>query len=101
MAPKKVPFFERGVFVLLINKKNMSSIRNKTFYLQFCMETPKGHQNRLFSTSKVKRSQKFYKGYPTKFAGSTQDLKKYCRNIKSTNQNEKFPKKSMFSTLKV
>jgi hypothetical protein len=29
------------------------------------------------------------------------DPKKKYRNIKSTNQNENFPKKSMFSTLKV
>jgi hypothetical protein len=28
-------------------------------------------------------------------------LKKNCRKIKSTNQNKKFPNKSMFSTLKV
>jgi hypothetical protein len=35
------------------------------------------------------------------FAGSTQNVKKNCRKIKSTNQNKKFPKKSMFSSFKV
>jgi hypothetical protein len=97
------PFFEWGVFVLIMNKKKCVEYPQQDFLFTILhgVGTPKGHRNRLFSTSKVKRSQNFYKGYPTKFAGSTQDLKKYCRNIKSTNQNEKFPKKSMFSTLKV
>jgi hypothetical protein len=40
-------------------------------------------------------------GYPTEFASSTQNLKKNYRDNKSINQNENFPKKSMFSTLKV
>jgi hypothetical protein len=35
------------------------------------------------------------------FAGSTQNVKKNCQNIKSTNQNENVPKKNLFSTLKV
>jgi hypothetical protein len=42
-----------AVFVEL-KRKNMSRIRKKTFYLQFCMETPKGHQESIFNTSKVK-----------------------------------------------
>jgi hypothetical protein len=35
-----------------------------------------------------------YGSYPTKFAASIQNLKKIIeKSIKSTNQNEKFPKK--------
>jgi hypothetical protein len=41
-----------------------------------------------------------YKGYPTEFAGSTQNVKKNYRNIKYTNQNENFPKKNYVSYLK-
>jgi hypothetical protein len=37
--------------------KNVSRIRKKTVYLQFCIETPGGHQKSIFSTSKLKRSQ--------------------------------------------
>jgi hypothetical protein len=35
------------------------------------------------------------------FAGSTQNLKISCQNLNSTDPNESFPKKTMFSTLKV
>jgi hypothetical protein len=35
------------------------------------------------------------------FAGSTQNPKKNHRNTKSTNQNENFPKKTVYRTLKV
>jgi hypothetical protein len=34
-------------------KKNVSRVRKKTFYLQFCMGTPEGHQKSIFNTSKV------------------------------------------------
>jgi hypothetical protein len=40
----------------LQGKKMLSRILNKTFYLQFCMRTPKGHQKS--STSKVKKKPK-------------------------------------------
>jgi hypothetical protein len=36
-------------------KKNVSRIRMKTFYLQFCMGTRKGHQKSIFNTPKVKK----------------------------------------------
>jgi hypothetical protein len=39
-------------------KKKVSRIRKKTFYLQFCMETPEGHQKSLFNTSKVTKKNK-------------------------------------------
>jgi hypothetical protein len=39
-------------------------------------------------------------GYPTEFAGSTQNSKIKHRNTKSTNQNEDFPKKNYVSYLK-
>jgi hypothetical protein len=41
-----------------------------------------------------------YGGYPTEFAGSNQNPKKKYRNIKSTKQNEYFPKKSFYEHLK-
>jgi hypothetical protein len=46
---------------------------------------------------KCKGAKNSYGSHPTEFAGSTKNLKKNSRNIKSTNQNENFPKKSMFS----
>jgi hypothetical protein len=61
------------------HKNIVSRTHKKTFYLQFCMGTPQGNE----------------------IAGPTQNPKKNYRNIKSTNQNEIFPKKSMLSTLKV
>jgi hypothetical protein len=44
--------------------------------------------------------QNSYGGYPTEFAGSTQNPKKNYRNTKS-NQIENFLKKTKFRTLKV
>jgi hypothetical protein len=55
----------------------------------------------MFSTLKVKRSQKFVWGLPGGICGLDPKSYKKYRNIKSTNQNENFPKKIMFSTLKV
>jgi hypothetical protein len=43
-----------------MKKKNVSRIRKKTFYLQVCMETPKGHQKRIFNTPKVKKKTKIH-----------------------------------------
>jgi hypothetical protein len=48
----------------------------------------------------MKGAKDLYGGYPTEFAGSTQNPKKKYRNAKLTNQNENFNKKSMFLTLK-
>jgi hypothetical protein len=62
--------------------KNVSRIRKKTFYLQFCMGTPEGHQKSIFNTPKAQ----------------PKILKKI---IEATNQNENFPKKTMFRTLKM
>jgi hypothetical protein len=36
-------------------QKNVSRIRNKTFYLHFCIRTPEGHQKNIFNISKVKK----------------------------------------------
>jgi hypothetical protein len=41
------------------HKKNVSRIRKKTFYLQFCMEAPEGHYKSIFNTSKVKKKQRY------------------------------------------
>jgi hypothetical protein len=48
----------------------------------------------------LKGAKNSYRGYPTEFSGSKQNVKKNCQNIKSTNQNKKFPKKTIFRTLK-
>jgi hypothetical protein len=40
----------------------MFRIRKKTFYLQFCMETPEGHQKSIFNTPKVKKKTKIHMG---------------------------------------
>jgi hypothetical protein len=50
---------------------------------------------------KCKGAKNSYGDYTTEFAGSTQNPKKNYRNTKSTDQNENFHKKSMFSILKV
>jgi hypothetical protein len=55
----------------------------------------------MLSTLKKKRSKNSYGSNPTEFASSTHNPKKNHRNIKSTNQKENFPKKTMFRTLKV
>jgi hypothetical protein len=71
-----------------ILKKNIGtpnlSIKTKNF-----------EKKTVFRTLKVERGQKYDR---TEFAGLTQNPKKNYENIKSTNQNEIFPKKSMFST---
>jgi hypothetical protein len=67
----------------LVKLKNVSRIRKKTFYLQFCIWAPEGHQKSIFNTPKVKKNKDTYGSYPTEFAGSTQKHKKV---IKTPNQ---------------
>jgi hypothetical protein len=62
------------------------------------IKTKNFEKKTVFRTLKVERGQKYAR---TEFAGSTQNPKKKYENIKSTNQNEIFPKKSMFSTYNV
>jgi hypothetical protein len=67
----------RKTQIARLNSKKVSCIRKKTFYLQFCMGAPEGHQKSIFNTSKVKKKNKFKYGiYLTKFASSTQKHKK-------------------------
>jgi hypothetical protein len=40
----------------------VSRIRKRTFYLQFCMGTPEGHQKSIFNTTKVKKNKKKHMG---------------------------------------
>jgi hypothetical protein len=54
----------------------------------------------LFSTSKVKRRQKFIWGLPDGVYRLNLKSYKNYQNTKSTNQDENFSKKSMLSTLK-
>jgi hypothetical protein len=47
IASKEFVVFDNINFGIQIEKKK------KTFYLQFCMGTPVGHQKSIFSTSKL------------------------------------------------
>jgi hypothetical protein len=104
-------------------------IRKKTFYLQFCMRTPQGHlkcektkihmgsmrqslqaQPKNINQSKLKLQSKSKKsqikvcpvwGLPDGVCRLNPKSLKNHRNTKSTNQNEHFPKKTMFCTLKM
>jgi hypothetical protein len=62
----------------------VSRIRKKTFYLQFCMGTPEGHQKSIFNTPKVKKNKDTHGIYPTKFASSTQKHKKVIETPNQT-----------------
>jgi hypothetical protein len=43
------------IFTIKIIVKNVyPRIRKKTFYLQFCIRNPEGHQKRIFNTPKMK-----------------------------------------------
>jgi hypothetical protein len=51
---------EYGKSSLHEKKINVSRIRKKTFYLQFCMATPEGHQKSIYNTPKVKKNKDTY-----------------------------------------
>jgi hypothetical protein len=53
-------FDKKSKFIPKIDKKNVSRIRKTTFYLQFCMETPEGHQKSIFNTPKMKKKTKIH-----------------------------------------
>jgi hypothetical protein len=69
----------------------VSRIREKTFYLQFCMGTPEGHQKSIFKTPKGKEKDT-YGIYPTKFASSTQKHKKVIETPNLPIRTKNFPK---------
>jgi hypothetical protein len=93
---EKLLYISRYVTGRFSNLKNMSRIRKKTFYLQFCMVLLKV----WLVLQNWKEGKNSYGGYPTEFAGLTQNPKKIYQNIKSTDQDEHFSKKIMLSTLK-
>jgi hypothetical protein len=93
---KRNCYISRYVTGRFSNLKNMSRIRKKTFYLQFCMVLLKV----WLVLQNWKEGKNSYGGYPTEFAGLTQNPKKIYQNIKSTDQDEHFSKKIMLSTLK-
>jgi hypothetical protein len=70
---KALPFLKKN-----IGTSNLS-IKTKNF-----------EKKTVFRTLKMERGQKYAR---TEFAGPTQNPKKNYKNIKSTNQNEIFPKK--------
>jgi hypothetical protein len=59
----------------------MSRIRKKTFYLQFCMGTPEGHQKSIFNTPKVEKT-KIHMGY------IRQSLQAQPKNIKKSSKHQ-------------
>jgi hypothetical protein len=85
----------------ILIEKNVLRIRNKTFYLQFCMETPEGHQKSIFNSSKEKKNKDTYGFYPIKFANSTQKHKKIIKTPNQPIEKKKISNKSMFNTSKV
>jgi hypothetical protein len=72
----------------------VSRIRKKTFFLQFCVETPEGHQESMFNTSKVKKT-KIHMGSIRQSlqAWVEQTIKK---STKSTNRNKKVKRSQKF-----
>jgi competence CoiA-like predicted nuclease len=82
-------------------KTNVSRIRKKTFYLEFCMGIPESHQKSIFNTPKVKKNKDTYEIYPTKFASSTQQHKKVIETPNQPIEIKKISNKRMISTLKV
>jgi hypothetical protein len=83
--------------VLNLKRKNVSRIRKKTFYLQFCMGTPEGHQKIEFRSLKVKKNQNFM----WEFAGSTQNHKKIIEMPNQPIETKMFSKKLCVCTSKV
>jgi hypothetical protein len=65
------------------------------------IEIKKISNKSMFSTLIKKRRQKFKWGYPTEFAGSTQNPKKIIGTPNLPIKTKKFSKKTMFRTLKV
>jgi hypothetical protein len=51
-------------------------ISRKTFYLQFYIETPEGHQKVNLAPEKFKKNKNSYGFHPTELAGITQVHKK-------------------------
>jgi hypothetical protein len=62
------------------------------------IETKKCSKKSMFNILKMKRSQKFVLGLLDKICKFDPKSKKI---IETTNQNENFPKKKLFSTLKM
>jgi hypothetical protein len=51
-------------------------IRKKTFYLQFCMGTPEGHQKSIFKTPKVKKTKMHMGSIRQSLQAQSKNLKK-------------------------
>jgi hypothetical protein len=62
-------------------KKNVQRIQKKTFYLQFCMGSPEGHQKSKFNTPKVKTT-KMHMG------SIRQSLQDQPKNIKKLSKHQ-------------
>jgi hypothetical protein len=59
----------------------VSRIRKNTFYLQFCIGTPEGHQKSIFNTPKVKET-KLHMG------SIRQTLQAQPKNIKKLSKHQ-------------
>jgi hypothetical protein len=86
---KRNCYISRYVTGRLSNLKNMSRIRKKTFYLQFCM----GLLQVCLVIQKWKEGKNSCGLYPTEFAGLTQNPKKNIRTPNLSIRTNIFPKK--------
>jgi hypothetical protein len=72
----------------------VSRIRKKTFYLQFCMRTPEGHQKSIFDTPKVKKKTKIH------MRSIRQSLQAPPKNIKKLSEHQFYQSRRKFSKKK-
>jgi hypothetical protein len=102
ISPKKKYAKEPKIRKTWRNLQAQHNILKKSSKYQIYQSERKfSKKKQCFVPLKCKGAKNSYRGYPTEFAGSTQNVRKNCLNIKSTNQNKKFPIKTIFSTLKV
>jgi hypothetical protein len=60
-------------------KKNVSRIRKKTFYLQFCMGTPEDHQKSIFNTPKGKKTKIHMRSIRQSLQAQPKNIKKLSK----------------------
>jgi hypothetical protein len=75
-------------------------MRKKTFYLQFFMETPEGHQISIFDTSKVIKTKIHMRSIRQSLQAQNKKLIKIIETPNQPIEIKKISNKSMFSTSK-
>jgi hypothetical protein len=98
---RTINFSKKSMFSTLKNKRSQKftgSTQNPEKFIETSNQPIRMNifpNKKYLVTQKCKRAKNSYEGYPTEFAGSTQNHKKKYRNTKSTNQDEHFPKKKV------